>query len=57
MIEAEHVAREIKGADLPAAIVQDLGRAHGPGHDLVDVVGGLAFAVDFAVALEVHGCT
>jgi hypothetical protein len=48
-IQAEHVAGEVEGVDLAAAVGQQLVGPHRPGDHLVDMVGGLAFAIDFLV--------
>ena len=48
-LEAEQVAGEMEGADLPAAIAQKLVGAHRPAHHLVDEFGILALAVDLLV--------
>ncbi len=54
-LEAEHVARQMEGADLAAAIGKELGDAHHAGDDLVDVACGLAFREDLAVPAKAHG--
>ena len=54
-LEAENVARQVEGADLAAAVVQDLVGADRAADDLVEVLGRLVLAVDFDVAAEGHG--
>ena len=52
-LEAENVA-EIERPDLAAAVVEHLGGANRSADDLVEVIGGLALAVDFGVAGKRH---
>src|SRR5262249_30937657 len=52
--EPEHVARLIEGADLAAAIGQDLGRPHRAADDLVEIFGRLALAINLFVAGKRH---
>jgi len=44
--EAENVAGQVKGADLPAAVGQQLVAPYRAGFDLVDVFGRFLLAVD-----------
>ena len=53
-LEAEHVSRHMKGADLPAAVGKQLADPDHAGNDLVDVTRRLALGVDFGVAAEAH---
>ena len=46
-LEAENVADKVKGADLAAAVREQLVAPHRAGHDLVDVVRRLLLAEDF----------
>ena len=52
--EAEHVAGQIEGADLTAAIVEHLIRADAAADHFVEIFGRLVFAVDLGVACERH---
>jgi hypothetical protein len=52
--EAEHVAGQIEGADLTAAIVEHLIRAYAAAHHFVEIFRRLVFAVDFGIARERH---
>ena len=54
-LEAEHVSRHMKGADLPAAVGKQLADPDHAGDDLIDVTGRFAFGVDFHVAAKAHG--
>ncbi len=51
-LEAEHVARQVKGADLAAAIGKELRDAHHARDDFVNIAGGLAFGEDLRVPAE-----
>ena len=53
-LEAEHVSRHMKGADLAAAVGKQLADPDHAGDDLVDVTGRLALGVDFGVAADAH---
>ena len=54
-LEAEHVARGVKGADLPAPVGEQLGDPDHAGDDFIDMHGRLALGVDLHVAAETHG--
>jgi hypothetical protein len=53
-LEPENVARQIEGADLAAAVVEDLVGPHRALDDLVDVFGRLILAEDLLVRTEAH---
>src|SRR5689334_8619092 len=55
-LEAEHVARQMKGADLAAAIGEQLRDAHHARDDLVNVASNLAFGEDLAIPGKAHKC-
>src|SRR5690348_17691996 len=50
--ESENVAGEVEGADLPAAVAQDLVGANRAADHLVEILAGIVFAVNLGVALE-----
>src|SRR5205807_29132 len=50
----ENVAREIKGANLPTAVVEDLVSPHSAAGDLVDIFGGFVFAENFLIWAKCH---
>ena len=56
-LEAEHLARQMEGADLAASVGQQLGNADYAGDDLVDVARSLALGVNLGIAAEAHGKT
>ena len=50
-LQAEHVAGQVKRADLPPPVVQKLVGSDRAANDLVDVFGRLAFAVNFLLGI------
>src|SRR4051794_12879415 len=48
-LQPEYVARQMKRADLASAVVQQLVGTNRAANHLVDVFGGLAFAVNFLI--------
>ena len=50
--QTEHVARQIKCADLTPAVAEDFGGAYAAALDSIEVLGRLAFAVDLFVTAE-----
>ena len=53
--EAEHVAFQMKAADLATAVAEELVGPDRSRDDLVDIVGGFALAVDLGIAVETDG--
>src|SRR5208337_5127586 len=51
-LEAEHVSRKVKRANLTASVNENLVHANCAAHDLVEIIGGLRLAVDLLVAGE-----
>ena len=56
-LEAEHLARHMEGADLPASVGQELGDADHARDDLVDITRSLALGVNLGIAGKAHGKT
>ena len=52
--EAEHVAGQVEGADLAAAVFEDLVGAHRAADHLIEILRRLLLAVDLGVAVEAH---
>lgn len=50
--EAEDVARQVEGADLPATVLEELVGAYRAAHHLVEVLGFLSLAEDFGIPCE-----
>jgi len=49
-VQAENIARQVKSADLAAAVTERIAGAYATGHDLVEIVRRFAFAEYFRVA-------
>ena len=56
-LQAEHVARQVECADLPAAIVQHFVDTDAARDHFVEILCILAFAVNLLVATKRHGRT
>ena len=52
--ETEDLAAQVERANLTATILKDLVGPDGAFHDLIEILGRLAFAVDLDIALELH---
>jgi hypothetical protein len=49
-LEAESVARKIERANLPAAIIEDLGGSHGAADELVKILRRLILPINLGIA-------
>jgi hypothetical protein len=50
----EDLAAQVERTNLTATILKDLVRPDGTFHDLIEILGRLAFAVNLDIALELH---